>query len=158
EIFVPCAPDITPPAPGALTAPPPVSAARLDRAGYTDWATALSFVLDLLGRPGAANRRDIMVLAGLPLPASGPVAVSGRVERWPLALFDEPDMPQTGASIADPVWLGSGRLMLGYPWVRTTLSAALPEAVEGPDGVLAGLIARGALLSGAFASVGGQLL
>jgi phage tail sheath protein FI len=47
----------------------------------------------------------------------------------------------------------SAFVQLDYPWARTPGSARLPGALESPEGVLAGVLARGALLRGAFRSV-----
>jgi phage tail sheath protein FI len=46
-------------------------------------------------------------------------------------------------------------VQLAYPWARTPGSARLPEQLESPDGVLAGLLARSALQSGAWQSAAG---
>jgi len=52
--------------------------------------------------------------------------------------------------------LASAFLQLVYPWLTTELSRRLPGAIEPPDGVLSGTLARGALERGCFRSVGGQ--
>lgn len=158
EQFVTCAPDITAPSPPDAATRPQVTAPRLDATGYRDWATALRFALDLLGAPGAAGRRDQMLLAALPLPAAGTDAPPKATARWPLALLAGAGLPHAGATYFDPDRLGSARLQLAYPWVATALSAALPEGVQGADGVLAGAIARGALLNGVHASIAGSQL
>jgi phage tail sheath protein FI len=51
-----------------------------------------------------------------------------------------------------PNGLASAFIQLAYPWVRTSVSAILPEGLESPDGVLAGMLARNALQNGAFRS------
>lgn len=43
-------------------------------------------------------------------------------------------------------------LQLAYPWVRTPGSGALPEELESPDGALAGILARNALVDGTYSS------
>jgi hypothetical protein len=50
----------------------------------------------------------------------------------------------------------SAFVQLGWPWLHTQASEDLPEGLEAPDGVLAGLIAAGATLRGAFRSVAGD--
>jgi uncharacterized protein len=156
EQFVTCAPV----AAAAADAPPPVlfAAPRLDLAGYRGWATALRFTLDLLANAGAAQRRDVMLLTGVPLPASGPTAPSPAAEAWPLALFQDPDLFAANDVLADADRLGSARLQLSYPWVQTDISAALPEGVQSPEGTMAGAVARSVLTSGVHASAAGSLL
>jgi len=50
----------------------------------------------------------------------------------------------------------SAFVQLAWPWLRTQASNDLPEGLESPDGALAGLIAAGATLRGAFRSVAGE--
>jgi hypothetical protein len=47
-------------------------------------------------------------------------------------------------------------VQLAWPWLATGVSSDLPESLEPPDGVLAGLVAAGALSRGAFRSVAGD--
>jgi len=54
-----------------------------------------------------------------------------------------------------PAGIASEFVQLAYPWPRTPGSAGLPERLEPPDGVLAGLLARNALSRGAFHSAAG---
>jgi phage tail sheath protein FI len=54
--------------------------------------------------------------------------------------------------------MASSFLQLAYPWARTPGSSALPEGLEGPDAVLAGVLARNALTRGTFRSAGGSPL
>ena len=162
--------DCAPPAPGFVIEPrrarPAVAAPRLDRAGYRAWAHAVRAVLDKLGAPrGPAHRRDIMLIASLPLPSLALGAVPDRTEAWPLALLDEPGVwlhipgdPPTDVSLFEPAAIASARLQLAWPWVETAASGNLPEGVEGGEGVLAGVIARTALAMGAFRSAGGSPL
>jgi phage tail sheath protein FI len=118
----------------------------------------LRHVLDLLGnRRGAADRRDVMLLASLPLPAAQPDLPAGG-EAWPLAILDEAGLAGPGLRLRDGAALGSARLHLGYPWVATAASAAMPEGVEGPEGALAGVLARSALRAGAFRAAAGSLV
>ena len=52
----------------------------------------------------------------------------------------------------------SAFVQLAYPWLSTRRAADLPQLLEPPDGLLAGLIAAGALARGTFRSVAGTLL
>jgi len=158
ERFQPCAipaPDV---GLAERVAPPALSAPRLDRAGFVGWAGAVAYALDLLNRPrGRGFRRDVLLLASLPLPSHADDGLAA-METWPLAMLDEPGLPAAGTRLFDPGWLGSARLQLAYPWVRTALSAGLPEGVEGGEGTMAGAIARTALADGAFRSAAGVRL
>ena len=51
-------------------------------------------------------------------------------EASPLDLLDAPDLPERGARLLDRDWLGSARLQLAYPWLRTADSAAMAGAVR----------------------------
>lgn len=157
EQFKPCAPAL----PGVV--PPPratrlaVTAPRLDRDGYADWANALRFTLDLLAPArSVAQRRDIMLLASLPLPSRRPGAAPPEAEAWPLALLAEARIPLR--ALLDRARLGSARLQLAYPWVETGDSTLLPEGAQAPEGLLAGALARTALTLGAFRSAAGSTL
>lgn len=58
-------------------------------------------------------------------------------------------------SIEDPTRsVASAFVQLVYPWLRTPGSQTLPEGLEGPEGALAGLLARNALLRGTYLSAG----
>lgn len=145
----------------------PVQAARLNRAGYDAWALAIHYLLDLLGRPrGPAHRRDVMLIASLPLPRSGGEGLPNDTATAPFVMLDEqivvPPVTPQGVErryrLTDADRIGSARLQLAYPWVETEASAAMPERLQGGDGVLAGVIARSALAKGAFRSAAGQPL
>ena len=153
EQFKPCAP----PAPDFQPDPRvnrlAVSAPRLDRAGYRDWASALSQVLSLLSVPNAtAHRRDMMLVSSLPLPSFQTAAAPDQAEGWPLAILDEAGVPAPGQRLTNADRIGNARLQLAYPWLETVASAALPEGVEGAEGQVLGTIARTALSIGAFRS------
>ena len=147
----PAAPDLTP---DDRTARPAVAAPRLDRAGYRDWGSAITFVLGQLSPADtSAQRRDVMVVAALPLPSTDPGAVPARSAAWPLALLSEPGIAVAGQSLFDSI--PGARLQLAYPWVQTAASVDLPEGLQSPDGVLAGVLARSALAMGAFRAAAG---
>lgn len=107
---------------------------------------------------GAAQRRDVMLMASLPLPSFAADAVPDRSEAWPLAILDENGLPATGQRLLDATWIGSARLQLGYPWVETGASTGLPEGLQAPEGLLMGAVARTALGRGAFHSAAGSML
>ncbi len=152
EQFKPCAAIVPDAAPALRPALPQWQAPRLDQTGYARWAGAVRAVLDLLARPaGPAHRRDVMLIGAAPLPRIDAGFDHGE-ERNPLAV-----LAQSGAVIADQSLLsaahiGSARLQLGYPWIATAISGEQPEGLAGPEGALAGILARTALESGAFRS------
>lgn len=157
EQFKPCAPPVPGFVPQARLSRPAVSAPRLDRAGYAGWAQAIRFVLDLLSPARTvAHRRDVMLLASLPLPSRHAGSVPHGAEGWPLALLDDAAVP--GGALLARARIGSARLQLAYPWVETADTASLPEGIGGGEGVLAGAIARSALRLGAFRSAAGTTL
>ncbi|NJD04915.1 MAG: hypothetical protein FIA97_00255 [Methylococcaceae bacterium] len=157
--FRPCAPIAPGFEPEARAGRRAVAAPRLDRAGYRDWALPLRHILGMLAVPqGAAQRRDIMLMASLPLPSFAAGAVPERAEAWPLAILDEAGLPAPGQRLLDTSWIGSSRLQLAYPWVETLASAALPEGLQAPEGLLMGAVAQTALSRGAFRSTAGTLL
>ncbi|MES2034803.1 MAG: phage tail sheath C-terminal domain-containing protein, partial [Pseudomonadota bacterium] len=159
EIFKTCAPLAAGTEPDARLSRLTITAPRLDRAGYLDWSNGVSHVLRLLAAPrGPGHRRDVMLVASLPLPSLEPDATPPRSEAWPLALLDEVDLPGEGQRLLDTGRLGSARLQLAYPWIETAASAGLPEGVEGAEGVLLGAIARTSLQEGAFRSAAGTAL
>jgi len=60
--------------------------------------------------------------------------------------------PWLNGTAPGEVNLSSSFLQLAYPWLKTSASGALLEQLQPPDGPLAGLLARNALLRGAFTS------
>lgn len=156
EQFRPCAPPVPELAPEPRAARPEYRAPRLDRAGYARWTEAIREALKMLGRPrGPAHRRDIMLVSALPLPRIGAEFTEGEA-RWPLAILDADGILAPGQRMLNGAQAGSARLQLGYPWIATGDSAVLPEGVQSPEGVLAGIIARTALAEGAFRSAAGR--
>ena len=150
EVFRPCGPlaseAAATPAPLALEAP------RLDAEGFAMWARALRHALALAEAPGGAHhRRDAILVASLPRPAPGagdPLA--------PLDVLADIEPIGDGTSALSERWLGSRRLQLAYPWIATPGAASAPEALEGAEGVAAGLIAQSALALGAHRSAAGR--
>lgn len=156
ETFKPCAPALPAALPEDRPALPEWRAPRLGPDDYARWSRALGYVLDLLGRPrGPSHRRDVMLVGALPLPLASAGFDRGE-EHNPLRILAE-----KGAAIADQTLfagdqIGSARLQLAYPWLRTEASRPCPERIESPEGVFAGLVARRALARGAFHSAAGQ--
>jgi uncharacterized protein len=145
ELFKPCAPDAVSGA--KAVKPPPLTAPRLDEQGFRDWSRAINLILDCIKTSrGGAHRRDVMLIAGLPLTAGGRAKRSADAERDPGQLLAVLANRMTG------VLDHSAFLQLAYPWIETEASAALPEGIENPEGALAGVIARNALSRGAFRS------
>jgi phage tail sheath protein FI len=66
----------------------------------------------------------------------------------------EPD----GRSDATARTAATAFAQLAWPWLRTVRSGDLPQSIEPADGLLAGLLARNALVRGTFRSVGGTVL
>jgi hypothetical protein len=103
---------------------------------------------DVIHRAGiwiANHRRDVQLLASLPLPdkQSGPIPdvfAFMHEENWLSGTLDITE------SIA------TAFLQLAYPWVQMSYAGDLPGNVEPPEGVLAGLLARNALTRGTFRS------
>jgi len=52
--------------------------------------------------------------------------------------------------------VASAFVQLAWPWLRTQQSDDLPEGLEPPEGVLAGLVSAGAVARGSFRSVAGD--
>ena len=116
-------------------------APRCDEDGYKAWTTALQLVADLLIR----QQREVQLIASVPLPER---------DRDLLAFFTQPTpgfVPPLAIAVPDR-GLASAFVQLAYPWAQTPGSANLPEQLESPDAVLAGLLARNALTRGSFRS------
>lgn len=153
EQFRPCAPAAPDLAPEKREGRPHYRAPRLDRAQYALWADSLQFALELLGRArGPDHRRDVMLLSAFPLPLLGEFGRGD--EAWPLAVLDGP--VGGGRRLLADGWIDHPRLQLAYPWVRTSASLDMPEGVQSPEGLLAGIVARTSLADGAFRSIAGR--
>jgi hypothetical protein len=141
DTFVLCSKPLPEPPPTEV--PPPVRAPRFaDAEHYLGWARVVSLVTRLLRE----RRRDVQLVAALPLPERASVAdrdLMGALVRW--GVFD-------GAATGRPGAVGSAFLQLAFPWIRQEVSRGLPEGLAPPDGALAGALARTTLLRGAFRS------
>lgn len=133
-------------APGRRLPPP-----RCSSLGLEVWRRLVVHAGGLLANGGRAHhRRDLMLLASLPLvgegrdlpPPDGWLAWMARTPGWM-----EPEDS-----------LSSDRLQLAWPWMSTADSADAQGAIEPPEGSLAGVLARNALARGAFRSAAFQPL
>lgn len=121
-------------------------APRCDAAGYDAWADAVGLVADVI----ASQQREVQLLAALPIPEAGSPAEPDLLTflhdggRGPLAMRLQPS----------PRGLASAFVQLAYPWLRTPGSARMPEQLESPDAVLAGILARNALTRASYQSAG----
>ncbi|NTX06654.1 phage tail sheath protein [Myxococcus sp. CA051A] len=140
EVFVECStPAPTPGDQQLSTRPTP----RADAEGYTRWANFLMRVKALLSR----HVREVQLVAAIPLPHPDAVAhAHGR--DWVAEENAYTFLLATGHLRL----IESAFVQLVYPWARTPGSARLPGALESPEGLLAGVLARGALLRGTFRS------
>jgi hypothetical protein len=118
-------------------------APRCDVDSYNAWTTALWLVADLLIR----QQREVQLIASVPLPET---------DLDLLTFFTKPTpgfVPPLAIAVQEQKkGLASAFVQLAYPWVQTPGSTNLPEQLESPDAVLAGVLARNALTRGSFRS------
>jgi hypothetical protein len=154
EQFRPCAPAAPALAPEPRVGRARYQAPRLGAEAYARFGNALEHALDLLDRAkGPEHRKDVMLVSAFPLPDRGEFAASDEI--WPVFILQAP-LGRNGLAFFDREWTGRPRLQLAYPWVRTAASGLLPEGVQSPEGLLAGVIARTSLADGAFRSLAGR--
>jgi hypothetical protein len=120
-------------------------APRADAAGYDAWARAVRIAADALAR----FRREVQLVTAVPMPEVDSDADHD------LLRFLAGTGRLAGRRELDADSLVTAFVQLAYPWALTPGSADLPEQVEPPDGVLAGVLARNALTRGAFRSAAG---
>ncbi|MEZ4235544.1 MAG: hypothetical protein R3F59_05150 [Myxococcota bacterium] len=137
--FVECA--TPPPAPPDATVhrigPP-----RLAGAQWDQWRDAVAAAVRWL----VAHRPDVQLVAALPLGEVG-----SREEGDPLpALLDGGQLAPLADGGVATAWL-----QLAWPWARVDTSGDRLGGLAPPDGLVAGLLARNALLRGTFRSAGG---
>jgi len=133
----------------APTTAPPLGVARMGAAEYTEWARTLNAI----GRHLAQTLREVQVIAAVPLPT-----LDEPLEHALPRLLAREFLNTSLDGGAEPTGLGTSFVQLAYPWAATPGAAALPEGVEPPDGILAGIIARVTLLGGAYRSAAGASL
>lgn len=119
-----------------------VQAPRCDQDGYDQWIASLWLVADWMAR----YQREVQLVAAVPMPQVGSTADTDLLR----FLLDHGTLSQRlNRSLSG---LSSTFVQLVYPWVRTPGSTRLPERLESPDAVFAGVLARNALSRGAFRS------
>lgn len=143
EGFVECSGWETPPAADGWARL--LGAPRCDEAGYALWEQAVR----LTARLAARQRREIQVVAAVPLPVEGS-AIEADLAAF---LYGQGWLAKAGERL--DTGLASAFVQLAYPWVRTRGSNGLPEQLESPDGVLVGVLARNALARGTYRSAAG---
>lgn len=135
-----------------------LSAPRLDSRGFAAWQLALASARDFLANP--RYRREALLVAALPLPdasarrtreSGGPVHAQADL----LAYLKRAGVLRDDRRLAATAGTSSAFAQLAWPWLRTHASSDLPEGLEPADGVLAGLVAAGAVQQGCFRSVAG---
>lgn len=93
-------------------------------------------------------RREVQLLASLPLPRMG-----SKAAKRPLAFMHEQGW--LSFTLQSPESLATAFLQLSYPWLGQGYSGDLPAGLEPPEGVLAGMLARNCLTRGGFRSAAG---
>ncbi|MCX7111107.1 MAG: phage tail protein [Proteobacteria bacterium] len=158
EVFVECSADEPPlPVDGGLRM---LSAPRCDDDGFKLWASSIRKMREFL----KYNRPDVMLVGAIPLPhldasvnrVKAEADMLGFLQGLGVLDLSVTDAKLPVADINGP--LPSTFSQLAYPWLRTFRSGDLPEGMEPPDGLFAGLVAANALRRGTFRSVAGSLL
>jgi hypothetical protein len=142
----------------AEDAPPlrAVRAPRCDATAYEKWADVVEMMATFLRQ----RRREVQLLAAVPMPLQG-TREEGNFAPLMKALIDRRLSIAINPAALDadaPRGMASSFVQLAYPWVRSPGSVRLPEGLEAPDGVLAGVLARNAIIRGTFRSAAGQPL
>ena len=136
EVFVVCSQNETA---GPWFYVTPYQAPALPKQGYRIWNRFIDLTLGFLD----AHAPHTQLVASLPLPDN-----SAAKDFEP---FVATELLETGAE-KDGLYR---RLQLTYPWLKTDQSGNLPQSTEPPEGTLAGLLATGAILDGAYRSIAG---
>ena len=145
EQFVECSAPVKPPPPDSKARF--LSAPRCSDDAYLEWAHALHLVATFVAR----RNGEVQLVASLPIPLDGSMAERSLRD----FLTARGSVLAIARRQASP-GLASAFVQLAYPWVRTGLSNLLPEGVEPPEGVLAGLLAQSGLTRGAYRSAAGS--
>jgi hypothetical protein len=119
-------------------------APRANEQAYRDWASAINRIAALLRN----SARETQLVAGLPIPVEGSPADVALLESGLASFLDKKEALKG-------TYLASSFVQLAFPWVRTPGSSNLPERLENPDGVLAGVLARNAIVRGAYRCAAG---
>jgi hypothetical protein len=110
-------------------------------AEYERWRTTLHRAALFI----ADHRRDMQLLAALPLPQR-------ESEAAPSLLGFMHQRGWLSDTLAEQNSIASAFVQLGYPWLQASYAGDLPANLEPPEGVMAGLLARNALTRGTFRS------
>ncbi|KQP37372.1 hypothetical protein [Pseudorhodoferax sp. Leaf274] len=132
-----------------------VPAPRLDAAGYQQWRVALNSVRGFLAR----HRRSATLLAAMPLPEAGTRSAAGVHAQSELLAYLQQAGVLAGSTLEDTAQGRPAEALsqFAWPWLRTRAAAGdLPQGLEPADGVLAGLVAQGAVALGTHRSVAGD--
>jgi hypothetical protein len=161
EQFVECSQaDITPPPFHVNQSPAP----RLSPSAYGTWAQTVATILQYLasnGNNGEIHLREIQFVAALPLPqdldvaaaAENPASESLAQDVHNVIASYMPEQVESDSVMGiSGMNISTAFLQLAYPWLKTSGSQYLLEALESPDGALVGLISRNALKRGTFTS------
>jgi hypothetical protein len=115
-----------------------------DDPGLSAWASSVSALARIV-----AQRRDVQLVASVPLAIPGTLADAGLLEA----------LVQLDRSVhVDEGGVSSAFVQLVWPWLRGDTSGNLPGGVEPPEGAVLGALARSVLRSGAFHSAAGEPL
>lgn len=115
----------------------PLPAPRFDQIAYEAWGGTLKAIVSRLS---TGTLREVQLVAALPMPLDAESLPSALAKVFPESKADG------GISAS------SAFVQLAYPWLRTTRSQIVLEGLEAPDGTLAGMLARNALVRGTFTS------
>ncbi|MBV5316385.1 MAG: hypothetical protein JZU50_01115 [Desulfobulbaceae bacterium] len=124
---------------------------------YDRWRTVIHRAARFL----ADHRRDMQLLAALPMPQRESTAASGLLafmhqRGWLSGALSAQSCPAISAGLSDAdqeaCSIASAFVQLGYPWLQAGYAGDLPANLEPPEGVMAGLLARNALTRGTFCS------
>lgn len=159
EEFVVCSQgDITPRQYRTFPSPAP----RLTLSDYAAWAAGVAVILNYLSSGILTHQlhlHEIQFVAAFPMPADFDPATdaenpsSAEIARNIHEVIGD-HMPEIRVDDGEfsAANISSSFLQLAYPWLKTTGSGILLESLESPDGALAGLLARNALVNGTFTS------
>jgi uncharacterized protein len=147
-----------------------LGAPRCDGTGYRAWQIAVKDVRAFLtGKLSASAaiprpRLDCLFVGALPLPAQNLSDGSDAERVFAEAAYLEfllgmkilrPDGEREEPPFTTPA---SALVQVGWPWVAARSAGDLPEGLEPPDGLIAGVIAAAALARGTFRSIAGTRL
>ncbi|HEX8711440.1 MAG TPA: hypothetical protein VF730_06170 [Terracidiphilus sp.] len=159
EEFVVCSQgDITPRQFRVFPSPAP----RLSLSDYTTWAGSVASIVNYLSSGPSTHQlhlHEVQFVAAFPIPADfdpatdaeNPSSVEIAQDIHEIMAARMPEIPEADGQFSS-LNISSSFLQLAYPWLKTTGSSILLESLEPPDGTLAGLLARNALVKGTFTS------